>query len=67
MLILQRRVGEKVMIGNDITVTVLGINGGQVRLGVNAPRDVRVDREEVRERIAREEQAAQRPTPGLPT
>jgi carbon storage regulator len=51
MLILTRRVGEALMIGDDVDVTVLGIRGNQVRIGVNAPKDVRVDREEIRERI----------------
>ncbi len=55
MLILTRRVGETVMIGNDVTVTVLGVKGNQVRIGVNAPRDVAVHREEIFERIKREE------------
>jgi len=55
MLILTRRVGETVMIGNDVTVTVLGVKGNQVRVGVNAPRDVAVHREEIFERIKREE------------
>jgi carbon storage regulator len=55
MLILTRRVGETVMIGNDVTVTVLGVKGNQVRVGVNAPRDVAVHREEIYERIKREE------------
>jgi len=55
MLILTRRVGETVMIGNDVTVTVLGVKGNQVRIGVNAPRDVAVHREEIYERIKREE------------
>ena len=54
MLILTRRVGETVMIGNDVTVTVLGVKGNQVRIGVNAPRDVAVHREEIFERIKRE-------------
>jgi carbon storage regulator len=57
MLILTRRVGETVMIGNDVTVTILGVKGNQVRVGVNAPRDVAVHREEIFERIKREEQA----------
>jgi carbon storage regulator len=56
MLILTRRVGETVMIGNDVTVTVLGVKGNQVRVGVNAPRDVAVHREEIFERIKREEE-----------
>lgn len=59
MLILTRRVGETVMIGSDVTVTVLGVKGNQVRVGVNAPRDVAVHREEIFERIRREEQASQ--------
>jgi len=59
MLILTRRVGETVMIGNDVTVTVLGVKGNQVRVGVNAPRDVAVHREEIFERIKREEQGGE--------
>ena len=55
MLILTRRVGETVMIGNEVTVTVLGVKGNQVRIGVNAPKDVAVNREEIYERIKREE------------
>jgi carbon storage regulator len=51
MLILTRRIGEAVIIGHEISVTVLSINGAQVRVGVNAPRDVPVHREEVYERI----------------
>jgi len=60
MLILTRRVGETLMIGDEVTVTVLGVKGNQVRIGVNAPRDVAVHREEIYERIKREqaEQAA---------
>jgi carbon storage regulator len=54
MLILTRRVGETVMIGDNVTVTVLGVKGNQVRLGVNAPRDVAVHREEIFERIQQE-------------
>lgn len=52
MLILTRRSGETINIGNDITVTVLSIKGNQVRIGVNAPKDMAVHREEVAERIA---------------
>jgi carbon storage regulator len=56
MLILTRRVGETVMIGNDVTVTVLGVKGNQVRIGINAPKTVAVHREEIFERIKREQQ-----------
>lgn len=55
MLILTRRVGETVMIGDDVTVTVLGVKGNQVRLGVNAPRDVAVHRQEIYDRIRDED------------
>jgi carbon storage regulator len=51
VLILTRRVNEAVMIGTEITVTVLGVKGHQVRLGVNAPKDVAVHREEIFDRI----------------
>ncbi len=54
MLILTRRVGESVMIGDSVTITVLGVKGNQVRIGVNAPKDVAVHREEIYERIQRE-------------
>ena len=50
MLILTRRMGETILIGDDVAVTILGVNGSQVRIGVKAPKDVAVDREEVRRR-----------------
>ena len=56
MLILTRRVGETLVVGDDITVTVLGVKGNQVRLGVNAPKDVSVHREEIYQRIQAEKQ-----------
>jgi len=55
MLILTRRVGETLMVGDDISVTVLGVKGNQVRLGVNAPKEVAVHREEIYERIQQEQ------------
>lgn len=57
MLILTRRVGETLMVGDDVTVTVLGVKGNQVRIGVNAPKDVSVHREEIYQRIQREKSA----------
>ena len=57
MLILTRRLGETLVIGDDVTVTVLGVRGNQVRLGVNAPKDVAVHREEIYQRIQNEKDA----------
>ena len=54
MLILTRRVGETLVIGDDVTITVLGVRGSQVRLGVNAPKDIAVHREEIYQRIQNE-------------
>lgn len=56
MLILTRRVGETLMIGDDVSVTVLGVKGNQVRIGVNAPREVAVHREEIYARIKKEQE-----------
>ena len=56
MLILTRRVGETLMIGNDISVTVLGVKGNQVRIGVSAPKEVAVHREEIFQRIQSEDE-----------
>lgn len=56
MLILTRRIGETVIIGQNITITVLGVKGNQVRVGINAPRDITVHREEIFLRIRREQE-----------
>lgn len=55
MLILTRRVGETLMIGDDVTVTVLGVKGNQIRLGINAPKDIAVHREEIFNKIKNQE------------
>ena len=54
MLILARRVGETVMIGEDVTITIIGVKGSQVRVGITAPKTVPVHRQEIYERIKRE-------------
>ena len=58
MLILTRRVGETLVIGDEVLVTVLGVRGNQVRIGVNAPKDVAVHREEIYRRIQSEKSAS---------
>lgn len=63
MLILTRRVGETLMIGDEVTVTILGVKGNQVRVGINAPKDVAVHREEIYQRIHRDDGAASTPKP----
>ena len=57
MLILTRRVGESLMVGDEITVTVLGVKGNQVRIGIDAPKDVAVHREEIFQRIQNDDKA----------
>ena len=64
MLILTRRVGETVVIGDEVQVTVLGVKGNQVRLGVTAPRDVSVHRQEIYDRIQKEQGGTGSPASG---
>jgi len=60
MLILTRRVGETLYVGDDVTVTVLGVKGNQIRIGVNAPKEVPVHREEIYQRIQHEKECNQK-------
>jgi carbon storage regulator len=55
MLILTRRVGETVIVGNDVTVTIVGVKGNQIRIGISAPKNVSIHREEIYQRIRREQ------------
>jgi len=54
MLILTRRIAESLMVGDEVTITVLGVKGNQVRIGIDAPKDIQVHREEIYEKIQRE-------------
>ena len=56
MLILTRKIGEALVIGKDISVTVMGIKGAQIRIGIDAPRDIKVNREEIHNRIVQEQE-----------
>ncbi len=63
MLILTRRVGETLMVGDDVSITVLGVKGNQVRIGINAPKEIAVHREEIYQRIKAEQASAAESSP----
>ena len=65
MLILTRRIGESLVIGNNVTITVLGVKGNQVRIGVNAPKEVSVHREEIYKLIQKEKSSQSDPDSNL--
>lgn len=67
MLILTRRVGETIVIGDEVIITVLGIKGNQVRIGINAPKDVSVHREEIYQRIQKEKEEKSSASAAAPT
>lgn len=54
MLVLTRRIGETIVVGDNVQVTILGLNGNQIRVGVNAPKDIPIHRQEIYERIQKE-------------
>jgi carbon storage regulator len=60
MLILTRKIGESLIVGNDVSITVVGVNGHQVRLGINAPKNIEVHRQEVYEKIQKEKSSGNR-------